>query len=483
MAYNNALLNAGDFNLDQVEIISYRNHADEGGPMTMDIAPITIQVELIEDITEHFLSGAVTVYDTQDVRTVLPLTGLERLILKFNTPGMPGYAFNEDEGVPFQIYKIEKVKIDDGHSRGQYYKIHFTSPEAYFNDVTRVSQAFEGVIEDAIDTLLRQKNYLNSKKPLFFEPTKSNTKNVIPNLKPIDTIDFLSDQARSSLYANSGYMFYETAQGFHFRSIESMLAMGGSVARPARWSFSYGIQNLGKDKVEEGMNSVKRYELHNPIDMEYTINEGAYASRLVTIDHFNKKIETTDFDYSESFKNHFHTDHRDGEKTDDQMVLPLHKFADTGKDLSQMPLSKLMVMSETAMKHNDYEDIPQKELVQQQISQNALLNQNNVLLLVNGNTMLRAGDIINFNMPLMRPVLNGKEENNPYQGGRYLLRSIKHTISLEAGKHDMVLHCMKDSVRTPYPIETGEVQIESPDRSIASTIYDEDSKTLSNIEL
>jgi hypothetical protein len=105
------------------------------------------------------------------------------------------------------------------------------------------------------------------------------------------------------------------------------------------------------------------------------------------------------------------------------------------------------------------------------------------LLLVNGNTMLRAGDIINFNMPLMRPVLDGKEESNPYQGGRYLLRSIKHTISMEAGKHDMVLHCMKDSVRTPYPIETGEVQIVSPDRSTASTIYDEDSKTLSSIEL
>ena len=481
MANNTNLLNAGDFNLEQVEIISYRNHADEGGPMTMDIAPITIQVELLEDITQPFLTGAVTVYDTQDVRTVLPLTGLERLILKFNTPGMPGYAFNEDEGVPFQIYKIEKVKIDDGHSRGQYYKIHFTSLEAYFNDVTRVSQAFEGVIEDAIDTLLRQKNYLNSKKPLFFEPTKSNTKNVIPNLKPVDTIAFLSDQARSSLYANSGYMFYETAQGFHFRSIESMLAMGGSVARPARWTYSYGIQNLGKDLVEEGMNSVKRYELHNPIDMEYTINEGAYASRLVTIDHFNKKIETTDFDYSESFKNHFHLDHKDGEKTDDQMVLPLHKFADTGKDLSQMPLSKLMVMSETAQKHNDYEDIPVNELVQQQNSQTTLLNQNNIILLVHGNTLLNAGDIITFNMPLMAPVFDKKEQLNPYMAGRYLIKSIKHTISIESASHDMVIHAMKDAVRTPYPIETSQVQIPTPDRSTATTVYDVDANILSKV--
>ena len=88
------LKKAGEYNLEQVELISYRNHGEEGGVITMDIKPITIQVELLEDLSQHFLSGAITVYDTQDVRTVLPITGLERLKLKFNTPGMPGYSFN-----------------------------------------------------------------------------------------------------------------------------------------------------------------------------------------------------------------------------------------------------------------------------------------------------------------------------------------------------------------------------------------------------
>ena len=235
MATDN-LTKAGDFNLEQIELISYRNNVEEGLPLTMDIKPITIQVELIEDLTESFLSGAITVYDTQDIRTTLPITGLERLRLKFNTPGLPGYAFNGDEGVPFQVYKIEEVKVDETFSRGQYYKIYFISPEAYYNDTTRVSQAFEGVIEDAVDILLRDKTFLNSEKQFHFEPTKSNTKNVIPNLKPIETIKFLGKQARSSLYANTGYLFYETATGFNFRSIESMLAMGGASARPSKWS-------------------------------------------------------------------------------------------------------------------------------------------------------------------------------------------------------------------------------------------------------
>ena len=480
MATDN-LTKAGDFNLEVVELISYRNHVEEGGPLLMDIKPITLLVELVEDITETFLSGSITVYDTQDIRTTLPITGLERLNLKFSTPGMPGYAFNEEEGVPFQVYKIEEVKVDESFNRGQFYKIYFISPEAYNNDTTRVSQAFEGVIEDAVDILLRDKTFLNSKKELFFEPTKSNTKNVIPNLKPINTIKFLGKQARSSLYANTGYMFYETATGFNFRSIESMLAMGGASARPSKWSFSHQIANVDKMNVAKQMNNVIRYEYLSPVDMDLNINAGAYASRLITIDHFNKKIETNDFDYSASFGNHFHTEHKDGAKSDDQMTLPLHKLYDTDKDLSQMPMSKLMVMSETAQKHNDYEDIPVNELVQQQNSQTTLLNQNNIILLVHGNTLLNAGDIITFNMPLMAPVYDKKEQLNPYMAGRYLIKSIKHTISIESASHDMVIHAMKDAVRTPYPIETSQVQIPTPDRSTATTVYDVDANILSKV--
>ena len=39
------LKKAGEYNLEQVELISYRNHGEEGGVITMDIKQITIQEE------------------------------------------------------------------------------------------------------------------------------------------------------------------------------------------------------------------------------------------------------------------------------------------------------------------------------------------------------------------------------------------------------------------------------------------------------
>ena len=132
--------------------------------------------------------GTVTVYDTQDIRTVLPITGLEKLNLKFNTPGLTGVNAVEEEGHPFQVYKIDQVRTDPQNPRGQVYRIFFTSQEAYFDSISRVSRAYEGTIEDMVENLLREKRYLNSKKPFIFEPTRSNTKYVVPNLRPFEAI-------------------------------------------------------------------------------------------------------------------------------------------------------------------------------------------------------------------------------------------------------------------------------------------------------
>jgi len=221
----NLLEQAGDYNLEVVKIISYRRNDDEGTQYEMDIKPIVQGIELKEDIFSNVITGQVMVYDAQDVRTILPITGLEKLELKFSTPGMPGINATREDGFPFQIYKIENVKADKDNPRAQLYNIYFCSAEMYYNSFNRVSQAYSGPIEHAVDDILRKKEYLNSTKFLTYEPTKTNTKLVIPNTKPLNAISFLASQSISQRYKNAGYLFYETANGFNFRSVESLLAV------------------------------------------------------------------------------------------------------------------------------------------------------------------------------------------------------------------------------------------------------------------
>ena len=86
-----------------------------------------------------------------------------------------------------------------GTARQQMYRIHFISREAYRNSTTRISKAFAGPVENAVYEIVQGEKYLDSRKTVYAEPTVSNTKYVIPNLKPIKTIKFLGDNAVSKI--------------------------------------------------------------------------------------------------------------------------------------------------------------------------------------------------------------------------------------------------------------------------------------------
>ena len=482
MANTHILDFAGKYNLTTLDIISYRQQKDESAPKVMDIKGITEVMTITEDILSNTLNGVVTVYDTGDIRSVFPLTGLERLSVKFNTPGLPGYDYTEDNGTPFQIYKVDKVTKIPGKDIAQRYQIFFCSPEMFNSQVSTVSKAYSGPIENAVKDLVTNKRFLNSKKPLFIENTATNAKYVIPSLKPLKAINFLATQAVSGKYNNAGYLFFETSRGFHFRSIESLLAMSGSVARPTRWNFQTQVQ-LNKDKTDEGkpgvknipsrMQAVIQYNIDKHADSLSNIIDGVYANRVVVHDAFNKTIKTHDFNYKENFAKGFHTETVGDSDDGDKHFTPNTQLNDTGKALFEYPDSKKMVVTETSKVHNDYEFVPVNTTLPKITSQKAGLRNLNLSMLVYGNTDINAGDIINFNLPLLKPSGDKDPIENPYIGGRYLIMAVKHTMTLESGTHEMTLRCMKDSVRTPYPSESDPL-IVGTDKTKEIDIYKED---------
>jgi len=161
--------------------------------------------------------------------------------------------------------------------------------------------------------------------------------------------------------------------------------------------------------------------------------------------------------------------------------VPFANFEDTEKDLSQQYNAKLMVDSNTAKIHNNYEIVNPALTVQNRLSQRLQMRNVNLSLQVYGNTLLHAGDIITFDMPLLRPLSDDKARSqpNPYWSGRYLIMAIKHNISVVDERHEMSLKCMKDAVRTPYEVETDNISVTEReyDQSVLN-IYEADSDYL-----
>ena len=454
-AEKNILDRPGKYNLSELNIISYQQVDNQ--PRFIDIKGITLTLSITEDIFSNNIMGSIIVYDTQDIRTMLPITGLERLSIKLNTPGLPGYDMSEKTGVPFQIYKVDSIRKDEQSDVGQFYKIYFCSPEMYYNQIASVSKAYAGPIENAVADILRQKKYLNSKKPFFFEQTATNAKYVIPSLKPYAAINYLSNQALSGKYNNAGYLFYENAKGFHFRSLGSLLALGGARARPTVWNYMTQLTNVqdgNKPEVKDiqrRLQTILKYEIGKPVDTLNNMLDGMYANKLVVHDAFNKTIKTHNFNYKDNYEKEFHTETIGDRADSDKMITPIAQLNDTGKSLFNESESKKMVVTETSKVHNDYEFTPSNLTLPKIVSQLAQYRNMGLSILAHGYTMLNAGDIINFTEPVRQP--GDKKPHNPYTSGRYLIMAIKHTISIETQSHTMVLKCFKDSVRTPLPSE------------------------------
>ena len=477
VAEKNILDRVGKYNLSELNIISYQQVDNE--PRFIDIKGITLTLSITEDIFSNNIMGSIIVYDTQDIRTLLPITGLERLSFKFNTPGLPGYDMSEKTGVPFQIYKVDSVRKDEQNDTGQFYKIYFCSPEMYYNQMATVSRAYSGPIENAVQDIVRQKKYLNSKKPLFVESSATNAKYVIPSLKPYAAINYLSAQTLSGKYNNAGYLFYENSRGFHFRSLGSLLALGGARARPTRWNYMTQITNVADSKkdevkdIQKRLQTIIRYEIGKPVDAMSNIMDGMYANKLVVHDAFNKTIKTHNFNYKDNYAKEFHTETIGSAADINKMITPIAQLNDTGKSLYEEADSKKMVVTETSKVHNDYEFTPTNLTLPKIVSQMSQYKNMNLTILAHGYTMLNAGDIINFTEAIRQP--GEKKTDNPYTSGRYLIMAIKHTISVESKSHEMVLKCFKDSVRTPLPKEEDGLLVGIEDDTNFD-IYKEDEK-------
>ena len=453
---DNIINYAGDFRVKVVNILSYRKAEGSEKAFRVNLIPQTMAVNLVEDVTMPVITGSIDVADGQDFRTLLPLTGNEKLELHLYTPGQREIQFIEGQTDTLAVYKIDKIRLSGGTGRQQVYRVHFISREAIRNSITRISKAFSGPVENAVHEIISDEKYLDTVKPIYLEPTATNSKYVIPNLKPFQTIKFLGQNAVSNKYSNAGYLFFERTDGFHFRSFESLMALNGATARPVKEAYAIQPASVRNEKgdanVIQDLQSPDSYSFENVANTLEELNKGLYANRLVTHDIYNKKITTFDYDYHEQFGQFFHTEHDQGNRTESKYLRPLAKLDDTDKVLSDYPMAKLMNVVDTKKVHNDYEFTPPEDILPNKVSQRAQMANFHLVMTVPGQTRMNCGEMISFALPNQRPVQHDQPQTlNPYYSGRYLVLSLKHKFDVVAQKHTMNIRCVKDSTPKELP--------------------------------
>jgi len=461
---------AGDFKLStRIFLASYQSETGKSEPLRIDIRQAVQEIQIYEGINYDTLSGALVIVDAGGLLDRLPITGNEQLEFTLHTPG---FTLEDDisRGYDFVTYPmwVSKIRnISAPNQNAKVYVLDFFSKERIKSNQRKIQKAFTGPIFRTVQNILR--NNLNTEKDFYYETTAPTVKYVIPNKSPLETIKFLGTEAISEKFENSGFYFWETSDGFNFKSLEAMISnsSGKSKEPVAEYTNAPKSDSGQMYRAKDGQNVIKgnlekvfEFSILKRFDTLENIKQGTYASRLVTYDAFTKRFKNVDFSYPHEYTK---SNHMGQEQTPDSPftgIMPVYKY-EGDKLLSDFPNAKRMFTTSTIGMHDKKQDdgtitaidtADVENTLQKSLAQKNAFNSFMIELVVPGNTAVTAGSVIKFST-LTENITDDKPETkiDPFLSGNYLVTEVRHLAqNTPQGIHTMTLTCAKDSVGIEY---------------------------------
>ena len=442
---------------------------------TIDVTNLMSSINIFEDILKSSVTGDISLVDTNNLLTSLPIIGQEKLLLKLSTPQTTVADRNRSidfTEYPLYIYKVDAAtRVNEGTDA---YTLSFTTSEAVRSNRIRVSQAFEGEpAVDIVQKIIRDEDLLNSKKEFYYEETSNNFKFVSPNMRPFDFINSITKRCLSAKYNFSPtFVFYETCKGFFFRTIDSMMDR-----KNVRAVFVEDTPNLqaegetnphhqGVDQTRHMLNLIE-YNIMSSTNVMMNMRKGMYASNLLMIDLLNKTVENFNYNYFDSFeegeKEDVHIDEHASSYSSDSKPLASACKDDFGNFLVDYDQSTLYMQAVDrdvpqgllSPRHTGTFDYTGTDIWLQRRKGRFAAMQAAITLniTVHGQTSFSAGDLVGINIKNKNPKVADQGPGDPYYSGRYLITKLRHKFTKGDGqsKHTCHMEVVRDTVTQAYP--------------------------------
>jgi len=156
--------------------------------------------------------------------------------------------------------------------------LNLVSREAISNETSRVYEKFKKApITDHVSKII--KDYLRSDKPLNSDPVRD-TYSFIGNLKkPFTLLVWLAARSVPAVSGGlAGYFFYETQDGFNFRSVDQLIVDGKNSAAAEYFHKEY------QDYQEDTDDRILSYTINKNHDLLEKLRLGTYASFFAQYD-------------------------------------------------------------------------------------------------------------------------------------------------------------------------------------------------------
>ena len=393
---------------------------------TADISAGVVGFSYFEDVFSPMITARVVVANTgnaiegedgkiQSLYNGFPLRGGERMQIKIagNSQDNDVLEFND-----FYVGSITDVMIDSGR---ELFTLNLISREAITNETIRVGKKFPSSqkISDSVGDIC--KNYLSSDKLYDVDETQ-NPYGFYGNMrKPFTVLTMLASKSVpgnvSGKDATAGYFFFETKEGYRFKSIDSLIR---TPPYPEKYVYAPGIIDT-HDTTKEF--KILEFTTTRNQNLFENLERGAYCSNRTYLNRLT-------FEYTPVTQKVFKLEDYSGKienlGEDIDVVLPSLSASDN-RTLASVPSRYICGIldigtTDTKVSQEGTAD-PAKIHSQAMMRYINLFTQ--ILTMTNPlNTKLKAGDILNCEFP--RIDQQERKEPDEVQSGLYLVKKLTH---------------------------------------------------------
>ena len=402
------------------------------GTNTVDLRGGVVTFSYFENLFSPMITSQVLVANTgntvsgekgeiQSIYNGLPLRGGEIVNIKIqsNSENNIPLEFSQNNGNELYVASITNVLIDAGREA---FTLNLVSREAITNETSRVGKKFPSSqsISDSVKDIVKE--YLLSEKDIFVDKTE-NPYGFIGNLKKPFTI--LTWLASKSVPANvagqsstAGYFFFETKEGFNFKSIDSLIA-----TEPVSKEYTYTPKVIDGDDPNKDF-KILEFATNRNQNLVENLERGAYCTYRM---YYNPVDSTFTSPQQGIFKLSNYVDKVENLGSDFTIDLP--PVDGKGKTIGDIP-SRFMtgVLDFGTIEKKDKNSLkknsdPMEYQSQSMMRYNILFTQLFVMT-IPLNTNLSAGDLIRCKFAKITTDENKVPDDE--QSGLYMIKELVH---------------------------------------------------------
>jgi hypothetical protein len=413
-----------DFEFKELTLIS-------SSGITHELQKVLIEMQIFQSIFDSTMTGHILINDGNDLFSTFNLCGNEYLKVVIDKPGL---------NLPFErIFRItQATQRSPVNDSSQIYMLHFCSDELVSSKSLLVSKAYKSTkVKDIVFDILAKELNVDAKRINKLEDTSGVFDIIIPGFTPFEAIQWIVSRAYDQ--NKFCYFFFENKNGFVMSSLQSMIKQEPYKTLKYEIKNSPTEGNLAADP-SDNKDSIDSLRIRNDFDVITSMTNGAFASRLLSIDMFHQTYEYVDYSLEVA-------------EAKGNLINKYKPFNNLKNSKGESPFQAFGSFYRTNLAINDTASEKSNDIrfwLQPRALHLALLHNFQIEIDIPGDIELKAGDVVNYEFPKFSSATSKGKELDKQRTGKYLVAAICHKFREQSFESTALL--TSDSFSESLPV-------------------------------